>query len=257
MFKNVFSFRGRIRRTEFGISYALVLICIFSLTFIVEKLEISGVPVLVHLTAIYWFSFSQGAKRCHDMGNSGFFQLIPFYIFVMFFSEGEKRNNKYGQDPKLVELQERELNSSAKTKEITLPEGKQMVTVISELISGILLTVLAVTLLGYLDSNSGWPYYIVESLIIMGGYYLVLSFGFKRGEIPKLTNYCLLHRAVFSLSFYVCIWIYEVYSNNVSSFEYTAIGADISNIIAIFTLTYIPYLIFTTKKSPNFIPLEA
>ncbi len=257
MFKNSFSFQGRIGRTEFGLSYALALICIYALVFIVDWLEINGLPILIHLTAIYWFLFAQGAKRCHDMGNSGFYQLIPFYIFAMVFSKGENRRNKYGQDPKLVELQERESAFSGKNKGISFPEGKSLESVGSELLSGIMLTVLTVALISYFYGKNGWPYYTIECLVIMAGYYLVLLFGFKPEKAAGSINYFLLHRAVFSIVSYVCIWGYEVYSNNITDLNFSAVGGDISYILAIFTLTYIPYLIFKSKKSPRPIPLEA
>ena len=47
-----------------------------------------------------WFIWAQGAKRCHDRGNSGWYQLIPFYALWMFFGEGEECDNEYGSDPK-------------------------------------------------------------------------------------------------------------------------------------------------------------
>ena len=48
-----------------------------------------------------WLFWAQGAKRCHDRGNSGWYQLIPFYFFVMLFGEGEPYENRFGPDPKV------------------------------------------------------------------------------------------------------------------------------------------------------------
>jgi hypothetical protein len=47
-----------------------------------------------------WFLWAQGAKRCHDRGNNGLFQIIPFYIFWMIFANSEYGNNEYGPNPK-------------------------------------------------------------------------------------------------------------------------------------------------------------
>ncbi len=255
MFKNPFSFKGRIRRTEFGLSYLLVFFSIYAMAFVVDSLKLNGLPILIHLIAIYWFSFAQGAKRCHDMGNSGFYQLIPFYVFAMLFSKGENRRNKYGQDPKLAELQERE--PALPSQEIIFPKGKSLESLGSELLSGIALTVLTVALIRYFYGENGWLYYIVECVIIMAGYYLVLLFGSKAGNIVPGNSYFLLHRGVFSIGSYVGLWSYGVYSNNIGDFDFSAIGGDISYIVAIFTLTYVPYIIFKTKTSPRLIPLEA
>ena len=40
----------------------------------------------------------QGAKRCHDRGNSGFYQLIPFYGLIMLFGKGDDSSNKYDSE---------------------------------------------------------------------------------------------------------------------------------------------------------------
>ena len=52
------------------------------------------------LVPYFWFIWAQGAKRCHDRGNSGWYQIIPFYGLWMLFAEGEIGTNEYGNSPK-------------------------------------------------------------------------------------------------------------------------------------------------------------
>jgi uncharacterized membrane protein YhaH (DUF805 family) len=47
-----------------------------------------------------WFFLAQGAKRCHDRGNSGWYLLIPFYFLWMLFADGEIGQNDFGPNPK-------------------------------------------------------------------------------------------------------------------------------------------------------------
>lgn len=98
MFSKSFSFEGRIRRTEYGISFIVVVIINTFLNAIVE----TGQAPMVGLAYIptLWFLWAQGAKRCHDMGNSGWFQIIPFYVFWMIFASGDDGTNEYGTNPK-------------------------------------------------------------------------------------------------------------------------------------------------------------
>jgi uncharacterized membrane protein YhaH (DUF805 family) len=108
MFKAPFSFNGRIRRLEYGLSYLIYLV--FALPFNVylrmseNSYEGPSGTVLaiffILLIPFLWFLLAQGAKRCHDRGNSGWFQLIPFYSLWMLFADGENGPNEYGPNPK-------------------------------------------------------------------------------------------------------------------------------------------------------------
>jgi len=100
MFSNPFSVEGRIRRTEYGISFIIYVIIAATINFIMDSSEEAVILGLAHIPML-WFLWAQGAKRCHDIGNSGWFQIIPFYVLWMLFANGEKGIiNKYGANPK-------------------------------------------------------------------------------------------------------------------------------------------------------------
>lgn len=95
MFSNVFGFKGRIRRLEYGLSY-LAYIFIYSLF----SAKPDSLLILFSLWVMIYVLIAQGAKRCHDRGNSGWYQIIPFYFLWMIFGEGDKESNYYGPSPK-------------------------------------------------------------------------------------------------------------------------------------------------------------
>jgi uncharacterized membrane protein YhaH (DUF805 family) len=110
MFKNPFSFHGRIRRLEYGLSYVISFGILATAGFLSasltdaadnENLWISSSLMLL-VIPILWFLISQGAKRAHDKGHSGWMQLIPFYRMWLIFSEGDEGENEYGENPKNV-----------------------------------------------------------------------------------------------------------------------------------------------------------
>ena len=103
MFKRPFSFNGRIRRLEYGISFILyfvwyVVIDVMSKTS--DPSPAASVFILISFIPMIWFLWAQNAKRCHDRGNSGWYQLIPFYFLVLLFGDGEEGENEYGDNPK-------------------------------------------------------------------------------------------------------------------------------------------------------------
>jgi uncharacterized membrane protein YhaH (DUF805 family) len=53
---------------------------------------------------LFWLSIAQNCKRIHDVGLSGWYQLIPFYGIYLLFARGDGGSNRYGLDPKVESL---------------------------------------------------------------------------------------------------------------------------------------------------------
>ncbi len=96
MFREPFSLEGRIRRKEYVISFVIFFAFINLLGILTDLfaiLELLYIPLV-------WFIIAQGTKRCHDKNKEGWYQIVPFYLFALFFSEGDKEQNKFGENPK-------------------------------------------------------------------------------------------------------------------------------------------------------------
>jgi uncharacterized membrane protein YhaH (DUF805 family) len=98
MFSAPFSFKGRIRRTEYGLSIIIYIIIYALIVALIDSY--SGFSVV--FIPLIWFIWAQGAKRCHDRSASGWYQLIPFYALWMIFAEGDSFENEYGLSPKKI-----------------------------------------------------------------------------------------------------------------------------------------------------------
>ncbi|WP_285055318.1 DUF805 domain-containing protein [Pedobacter ginsengisoli] len=120
MFNSIFSFQGRIRRLEYALSWVIYYIYSSMAYFIllsfglIDQMIIhmkfmdikipnnvldSPIVMMVYLPVL-WFMITQRAKRCHDRGNSGWFQIIPFYGLWMLLADGDTGPNDYGDNPK-------------------------------------------------------------------------------------------------------------------------------------------------------------
>ncbi|WP_343692104.1 DUF805 domain-containing protein [Chitinophaga sp.] len=108
MFKNPFSFEGRIRRLEYGLTALMYWV----LMILVQVLgETAPFLFLIILPAI-WVMLAQGCKRCHDVGKNGFWQIIPFYSLILIFQQGDPEMNEYGFPPlRSGEMNKRSLES--------------------------------------------------------------------------------------------------------------------------------------------------
>lgn len=114
---NIFSFAtGRIRRTEYGLSWILVevfhIVLFIPLVFIAEIFEeefgetfigFFGIILLILVVLRFAFLLIQSVKRCHDFNESGWLCIIPIYNpFWLLFAEGTRGKNRFGEDPKQI-----------------------------------------------------------------------------------------------------------------------------------------------------------
>lgn len=100
---SIFSFKGRVGRLQYWLACFGGLLAFYIPLFLAIVLKGNPSNGLFAICAMLWaFSYyylvlAVGAKRCHDLGHSGWFQLIPFYVFVMLFSSGDDAVNEYGE----------------------------------------------------------------------------------------------------------------------------------------------------------------
>ena len=99
MFQNVYWSDGRIRRTEYGFSLVIAATGAVVMENILTYMHADMAIYFCWLPS-FIFMLSQGAKRCHDLGKSGWTQFLVFYIIFMLFEDGEPGFNRYGHNPK-------------------------------------------------------------------------------------------------------------------------------------------------------------
>lgn len=98
MFNNTFSFEGRIGKKEYGLSWVIFFAVLFIINALMQTDEIATLLV-IFLFPLCCFMVTQGVKRCHDLGRSGWYQVIPFYLLVLLLVDGKREKNKYGNHP--------------------------------------------------------------------------------------------------------------------------------------------------------------
>lgn len=94
MFKAPFSFNGRINRLEYFITFIIYIAFLIGVSAISEAVPIAGFALL----PCVYFLWAQGAKRCHDIGKNGWYQIIPLFFIVLLSSKGNPGLNKYDKD---------------------------------------------------------------------------------------------------------------------------------------------------------------
>lgn len=110
--KNYVNFSGRARRKEYWMFFLISILIGFGLGLIDGVLGLRSTGSIGMLGLLYNLfillpSFAVGARRLHDLGRSGWWQLIVLIpiigvivLIVWYASEGESGSNAYGDDPK-------------------------------------------------------------------------------------------------------------------------------------------------------------
>ncbi len=107
-FKKYGDFTGRATRQEYWM-YILIYILIYIALVVIDGLM--GVPLLslLFLLACFIPNISIAARRLHDTGRSGWWQLIGIIpliglvVMLIFLTQDSHDQNEYGPDPKLAE----------------------------------------------------------------------------------------------------------------------------------------------------------
>ena len=107
MFSSPFSFKGKISRKEFQLSIAFVVLVrilanMFFFYLSLNRTKLSENIIFLFFGLIFailiWFILAQGAKRCHDLGKSGWNQFNPFFILLLVLEKGKKIENHQNEN---------------------------------------------------------------------------------------------------------------------------------------------------------------
>jgi len=247
MFKNPFSFNGRIRRLEYGLSYIIFILCYYLGVELLLDSQDPGFFMFIIIIVLYWFIIAQGTKRCQDLGNNGFYQLIPLYGLWMLFEDGKTGNNKYGLNPK--EESHAIIERKPIRFKVILPNNKTRLSTLNEIICLALLnTLLIVVFINYINNTNVILLLIILSIIPN---YLLLLYLSNQGEkLPLLKPYLFRQRMAYSFLLYFFVILYQMLFNDFQNDE--NIFFSILVFIIFLGVTYIPFIIYSKyiKKQP-------
>ncbi len=103
---NLLAFEGRMRRKDYWLSavitpiVAVILIVLIAGVAQVLSKVLAILIAVVLMIMLIVHEVAENTKRCHDLGLSGWFQLIPLFGLVLLFKSGDIGPNKFGPDPK-------------------------------------------------------------------------------------------------------------------------------------------------------------
>src|SRR5262245_42195616 len=95
--RDVFSFKGRMRRKHYVIVYLIAASSMLAIAFSPHVTD-TALPVLTLLVVAALVPAS--VRRLHDMGYSGWFVIgvliVPFASLILLFTPGDRTPNPYG-----------------------------------------------------------------------------------------------------------------------------------------------------------------
>ncbi|WP_306014164.1 MULTISPECIES: DUF805 domain-containing protein [unclassified Allomuricauda] len=208
MFRNPFSFDGRIRRLEYGLSYLIYVILYLGVSFLWQEFPSAALFFYPFISVLIWFLLAQGAKRCHDLGNSGFFQFIPFYGLLMVFQDGKIGINRYGPNPKEVIVS----SKGSEENTLQLPPGKlSIVHSMLRLSSPILINVLLAAILMEYLNVSDIELFIYILITVIPCHFLALIMNHNSHALGIDGKVQFKERIIYSSVFYVLVRLYTLY----------------------------------------------
>jgi len=248
MFKNIFFFSGRIRRLEYGLSNLFMVVFGIAGSYLADiNAFLDSLFILLFLT-IYSILFAQGAKRCHDLGNSGFYQFIPFYKLLLFFQEGEPKPNKFGINPKSDEYYKR-----VKVKTIwKIPNSKPMTLLLFEVINPVLIIVLLSASFNAIFPEEETISILFAMALPIPGFFITLLSGYGFSSINKNKSYLKIQQISFVVLYYIIFRSYNIFFRR-AEIDIETFPLEILIILIFFGLTFISIwvhsIIFKAKSS--------
>jgi uncharacterized membrane protein YhaH (DUF805 family) len=97
---NYVNFNGRARRMEYW-GFALINGIISGILYYLS-ITSPGLSIIYAIFSLGTFlpGLAAAVRRMHDVGNSGWFILIPIYNLILALTSGNTGPNEYGPDPK-------------------------------------------------------------------------------------------------------------------------------------------------------------
>lgn len=123
--KQYADFSGRARRKEYWMFFLFNII--FAITAAIIDVVAGTEPIfyLLYVIGVFLPGLAVGVRRLHDTGKSGwwfFIALIPLigsiWLLVLFATDGDSSDNKYGPNPKFDELGTTLISSSSYQQDI-------------------------------------------------------------------------------------------------------------------------------------------